>query len=576
VTRTFALLILTIFKNRLVTMARRVKKPRYAIGLILGLTYVGFFIWGQTVGGREARAGLLQNDFARTVAPALLALVLLSTWFGGAALNALAFTQAEVSMLFAAPVSRRALVLYKLATAQLPIIINAFILAFIFGRGPAEIPRWLAPVSLWATFSTLHLHRLGAALAFSSAVEHGRSGFKRNWFSHLIGLLLLAGITAMFVLAPIEHAASEGATSPLGAVEKLMAPLRAPLAQLLLYPFSIIVAPAFSRSVGEWAAAMGPALLMLALHAWWVLRSQVAFEEAAVEASERRHQMLQSWRKRGAAPGPRTQGFSTFTIGLRPVGAPALGILWKNTLCFFRTFRPLQLVSTMIVPIVVGGYFASRQGEGATALAAISAVFAVVLLLAGGASVRNDLRADMLNLPQLKTLPVRGRDIVLAEVVSSAIPLALMQLGLLLISITAVQVGKRPLPDAVALSIIASLPFGVAGLNFVFSTIRNGATVFFPSWTKLGADTGGPGGFEIIGQAMLSMFAMFLMFVVLMIVPVLITTFVVLYVQPPAAIAVVFSVIVGALAVAGESWLLIGWIGRVFEKTEPSPPITAS
>jgi hypothetical protein len=96
VTRTFALLILTIFKNRLVTMARRVKKPRYAIGLILGLTYVGFFIWGQTVGGREARAGLLQNDFARTVAPALLALVLLSTWFGGAALNALAFTQAEV------------------------------------------------------------------------------------------------------------------------------------------------------------------------------------------------------------------------------------------------------------------------------------------------------------------------------------------------------------------------------------------------------------------------------------------------------------------------------------------------
>jgi ABC-2 type transport system permease protein len=580
VTRTFAFLILTTFKNRLASMAKRVRKPRYAIGLILGLAYVGFFIWGQFQGARQMRAGLLQNDIARVVAPAILALVLLTTWFGGATLTALAFTQAEVSLLFPAPVSRRALVLYKLATAQLPIIINALILAFIFGRGPAAIPRWLAPISLWTTFSTLHLHRLGAALAYSSAAEHGRTGLKRNWFSHVIGILIFGGMMAIFVAAPIESASVSVGNpdgNPFAFMNQIVAPLSTPVAQLVLFPFSLIVAPAFARTVGEWVGAMGPALLMLGVHAWWVLRSQGAFEEAAMEASARRHQMVQSWRRRGTAHGPRKVREGAFTFALKPTGNPAIAIIWKNTLCFLRTFRPLQLVATMGVPIVVAAWFGMKRGEGAAALAGISAMFALVLLLAGGSTVRNDLRADMLNLPQLKALPLRGREIVLAEVASSTIPLALMQLLLLYLALVSLQLSKHPVPTSVAASLAVSIPFGIVGLNGLISTIRNGATVFFPSWTKLGVEGGGgPGGFEVIGQAMLSLMAMFFTFLVLLIVPALVTLFIVMYVQPPMALAIVFSVLVGTFAVMGESWLLIAWIGRAFEKTEPSPSITAS
>jgi ABC-2 type transport system permease protein len=580
VTRTFAFLILTTFKNRVVAMARRLKKPRYALGLLFGLAYVGLFIWGQMAGSRQMRAGLLQNDIARTIAPAILALVLLTTWFGGATLNALAFTKAEVSLLFTAPVSRRTLVLYKLATAQLPIIINALILAFIFGRGPAAIPRWLAPISLWTTFSTLHLHRLGAALAYASATEHGRSGFKRNWFSHVIGIAIFGGMMAIFIGAPMEaiSESSRGSSgNPFAFLNQLVAPLSTPLAQVVLYPFSIIVAPAFSRTIGEWAQAMVPALLLLGLHAWWVLRSQGAFEEAAVEASERRHQRLQSWRSRGTANAPRKVREGAFTLPLSPLGDPAIAIVWKNTLCFLRTFRPLQLIATMGAPIVVAAWFGMQRGEGATALAGICAMFALVLLLAGGSTVRNDLRADMLNLPQLKALPLRGREIVLAEVASSTIPLALMQLALLYVALVSMQIGKHPFPTALAASLAVSIPFGILGLNGLISTIRNGATVFFPSWTKLGVEAGpGPGGFEVIGQAMLSLLAMLLTFLVLLIIPALVTLFIVMYVQPPTAMAIVFSVIVGAFAVAGESWLLIAWIGRTFEKTEPSPSITAS
>jgi ABC-2 type transport system permease protein len=568
-TRTFAFLILTSFRNRLVSMARRVKKPRYAIGMVLGLAYVFFFFIYPMTRGTSAggmRTSMLQSDVVQAIAPVLLVLLLATTWFGGATLNALSFTQAEVSMLFPAPVSRRGLILYKLGTAQLPILFNAVILALVFGRGPAAIPRWLAIVSLWVTFSTLHLHRLGAALTHASTMEHGRAGFKRNWFAHVVTLLVLATIMGIFTLVPIE--ARGGANSPSSLIQQITGPLQQPFVQAVLYPFSIIVAPAFAKSVLEWAQAMVPALLLLALHVFWVLRSQAAFEEAAVEASAQRQQVLDAWRKRGTVAKPRTVKGQGRELGLKPVGNPAIAIIWKNTLCFFRTVRPMQLMATMLMPAIVGAYFGFKANAGATAIAGIAAMFAFVLLLAGGASIRNDLRSDMLNLAQLKALPLRGREIVLAEILSSALPLAIMQLVLLDIAIVSLQLGRQAIDQSVTTSIALSLPFAISALNLVGSTLRNGSAVLFPGWIRLGAE--GAGGFEIIGQQMLSMLAMLLSFIVLMIVPAAVTLFIVMYVQPPAAVSIIFSVIVGSAALAAECYGLIAWLGRAFERAEPS------
>ena len=566
-TRIFAFLILTSFRNRLVSMARRVKKPRYAIGMILGLAYVYFFFLSPMAGGPGGiRTSLLQNEVVQTIAPALLVLLLATTWFGGATLNALTFTQAEVSMLFPAPVSRRGLILYKLGTAQLPILLNAVILAFVFGRGPAAIPKWLAVVSLWVTFSTLHLHRLGAALTHASTLEHGRAGFKRNWFAQVVTLVIVATVIGMVFVAPFE--ARSGGGSPSSLIQQVVGPLQRPVVQMVLYPFSIILAPAFSTSLGEWAQAMVPALLLMALHVFWVLRTQAAFEEAAVEASARRQQVVDAWRNRGTVARPRKVKGEGLVLGLKPVGHPAIAIVWKNTLCFFRTVRPMQMMASMMMPAIVGAYFGFKNNAGATAIAGIAAMFAFVLLLAGGASIRNDLRADMLNLTQLKAIPLRGREIVLAEIVSSALPLAIMQLLLLDIATVSLQMGKDAIDQSVATSIAISLPFAVAALNLVGSTLRNGSAVLFPSWIRLGAE--GAGGFEIIGQQMLTMLAMLLSFMVLMIVPAAVTLFIVMYVQPAAAVAIVFSVLVGALALAAECYGLIAWLGRAFERTEPS------
>ncbi|MGC7556532.1 hypothetical protein, partial [Pandoraea pneumonica] len=54
-----------------------------------------------------------------------------------------------------------------------------------------------------------------------------------------------------------------------------------------LYPFRLVVRPYFAGDISAFVLALVPALLLLALHYVWVIRSNVAFEEASVDASKK-------------------------------------------------------------------------------------------------------------------------------------------------------------------------------------------------------------------------------------------------------------------------------------------------
>ena len=126
------------------------------------------------------------------LATLLLTLTLVSAWVFGSDTLALAFTQAEVSMLFPAPLTRRGLIGYKIFRAQIGVLINALIWVFILRRGGTALPSLLRTISLWVLFSTLNLHRLGAALVWSAWREHGQAGFRRNWIAIAIFALMAA------------------------------------------------------------------------------------------------------------------------------------------------------------------------------------------------------------------------------------------------------------------------------------------------------------------------------------------------------------------------------------------------
>ena len=141
VTPALGFLLFRTARNRAVRLAGRVRNPRYALAMLAGLAYLVLI-------ARNSGQG---NGGGTTLPPglreALLALgVLLVTiwaWVYSHDARALAFTPAEVTFLFPAPMARRALVRFKLARAQLVVLLNTLIWAVIIDVGRPGMPTWM-------------------------------------------------------------------------------------------------------------------------------------------------------------------------------------------------------------------------------------------------------------------------------------------------------------------------------------------------------------------------------------------------------------------------------------------------
>ena len=166
-------------------------------------------------------------------------------------------------------------------------------------------------------------------------------------------------------------------------------------------------------------------LALLAFHAQWVMRSDAAFEDAAIEASAERVRRRAAGRSRFGAPrAPRVTGA---TPRLAATGHPAMAILWKNILCLRRTAQLRLLIGPTAMAVAIGAAVGAGGDGPAATIVMTSLALCAMLLVFGGRLIRNDLRQDMLHLPLLKSSPVAPADIVLAEVASSTLPMAAIQ-----------------------------------------------------------------------------------------------------------------------------------------------------
>jgi len=194
VTGTFLWLIVTSARNRLVTQIKRVKNPRYAIAMLLGMAYFYFIYFNP---GTRAGASKTPFEGAESVLGLLLPLGLVVlvalTWIFGAARDALVFTPAEVSMLFSAPVSRRTLILYKLGKSQLAVLVSSIIWVILLRRPDQGLEAITRVFGFWVLMSTISFHRLGVALIRESQKQHGVAGWRRSGYC----AATLGGDTAM-------------------------------------------------------------------------------------------------------------------------------------------------------------------------------------------------------------------------------------------------------------------------------------------------------------------------------------------------------------------------------------------
>ena len=111
-------------KNRIRVRLARLKQPRYLIGSIAGIAYIGYFAVLRNPGFSRGR-GVAAANFVRVAGPlelgAALGLLLLAAlvWVLPAAGSPVRFSPSEVQFLFPAPITRRQLLQYRLLGAQL-------------------------------------------------------------------------------------------------------------------------------------------------------------------------------------------------------------------------------------------------------------------------------------------------------------------------------------------------------------------------------------------------------------------------------------------------------------------------
>jgi ABC-2 type transport system permease protein len=566
--RVFGYLTWRSAHNRIARQLRHLRSPRYLAALLLGTAYLWFVLVGQ----RPAPAGGSMPDpqaLELVGAMALLGAVAWG-WIFGVERRVLAFTPAEVTFLFSGPVSRRGLIQFKLLRSQLLILFNALLWTLILSRERFGVSSWLRVISIWVMLTTLSFHRLGASFVRTSLSEHGRLGLRHRIVSlAVLGTVLVAFTWSIADALPGLMAA--GKDDVRGFLSAAAQAAQHPLPSALTYPFRIMVRPLAAHTVAEWLASLWPALVLLVLHYVWVVRSDTAFEEAAAEVSLRRAQAHSARRTGGAGASRSTPRTRPPLVRLSPSGWPAGAILWKNLVAATRTQRvrnaALALAAAGAIVCVL-----SFDPEGTLAEIAgwLAVCWAGLLVVTGPQYVRNDLRGDLLKLDLLRSYPLRGWSVVLAEAAASTLMLTAIQLCLLGIGYLAFLGNRSMEPDLEERTVL--LLVGVIflpAINLLGMLIQNGAALLYPAWVRLGS--GRTGGVEALGQNLLMMIAFLALLSLTLALPVAIAGGVFLLGRGMLqAWATIPAAIVALGIMAFEAALMVDWLGRLFERTDPA------
>lgn len=572
--RALLFLLWRSFANRLRSQAARVKSPRYIVAVILGALYLWWALFRNTRAGSAPLDSILRSDITAVLASTALLLSSARWWIFGADRSALAFTPSEVQFLFPAPISRRGLVHTKLLRMQLAIFVNTIIFSVIFRGNATQLATWERALGFWMLFSTLAMHRVGASIVRTSALEHGQAGRRRMLvpfavFATLIGAVLYGLVVAI----PALHVASAGGIKPLALA--FTRALQAPVPDAALAPVQLLLDPIMRAGSAPWLISMLWAGLVVVGHYVWLVRLDSAFEEAAIEATQHRAERIQRFRasQMGQARSKKGKLVSVPTLALS--GRPEVAIAWKNVVAALRGGSwKTQLVSFVVGLGVLA--IASRQASdrAGDAFMGVALGWGAMLLFIGPLWMRFDLRLDLPRLAVLKTYPLEGWRIVLAEIAAVTVLHSITIWSLLTVPV--VMFAQDPqlfLESGATVPILVSIVVGVPAFNALMFTIQNGTALLFPAWVRLGTESR---GFETMGQNLLTTGATTLVAAVALVFPVGAGALVLWLANDWGGWAVLAATALASAIIVAELWPVMRWLGSVFEHIDVNEVATTS
>ncbi len=572
--------------NRLRLQVRRLKQPRYIVGAIAMLAYLGSLVFSESARSRVAADPALL-DIRQLLSIVGLSLALGAWWLAAPSDNALAFSAAEVYFLFPAPVKRRTLVQARLLSVQAVLLMQVLIWTLLLRRGGGELPAIFRGIGLWVLFTTVSLHRLGATLARTHAPDVPR----RKPVAKTIAVIFLASLTlAGLRAAPAALAmwrsfldltsydTSRVIDRMLAGRVAVQALLNDPIVHVLSWPIRAATAPAFAHGSSAWLLAMPAALLVLGLHYIWILRDPQPFEELAIGSSARFADRVARMR-RGASLT--TLKPSRFRWDLDLHGNPAVALMWKNVTAAIRTFRPRSLILAitiiLIIAVVTGrsgdGFDIQRGGLRSAFVTTFISVFAAAVLTAP-AWFRLDLRHDLAHLAFLKTAPLPAHTIIATEILTAA---GITTIGMALLfgvpGFFLMRGVGGPLSGVQLAGAILAGTFALGGVNLLHVTLYNAVAVWLPAWVPLNQGGASTGGASVVGQVYITLIG-------------ILTTLSLLLLGPAAAAWGLWLLLIGTrvpmaavgaiglsagLVIVVLEWLgLARLLGAALERLEPS------
>jgi hypothetical protein len=559
-------------KNRIRKTLRRLREPRYLVGAALAVLYLSSFLGRAFVRGSH---GTPLPEIPFDVMPYVdaglfvVAVVVLGASWIFKSQPTLRFTESEIQLLFPAPLSRRDVLNYKLTTGLIRVAGGALISTLFIARNGLLNPLqlWLAAV---LAFGTVWLHLVGIGLTKSSLREHGKAGWRlqAGTLAVLLVVVALLARAALQKLPPIPHPLEPGSfTEWMGTLLTTR-----PLAWLLV-PVKAIVRVAVAKdpaSFGQWLVV---ALGVLGVHYLWVVRQDAAFEEAALRSAEERAQTkaARASGRRGPKVGAKLR---RAWLPLGATGRPELAIAWKNTIACQRLYALPLFIFAVAFAVPVGSVVFAVLGERSHsdllfAAGAVCGALSLILSLSAPMMLRADLRQEVKQLDILRALPLRGWQVVAAELLGPALLLALLQASLVAAALVLSAAGHSTIAWRWRLSAaVAALVVGPL-LGAAMLLVQNLAVVLFPAWVSTEP---GQRGLEAMGQRLLSMLGTLLVMAVGLLPSGIAGGLVGMALTwaglPALALAV--GAVAGAVVLAAELVLGVHLAGRAFDSLDPS------
>ncbi len=591
----------TTLVNVVRTRLSRLRQPKYLLGAVVGVAYLYFVFFnrvrpggphgigspGVAPNGHGGAAGApldalaAVSPFAMALAAGGLTILALLCWIGPRRRASLSFTEAEIGFLFPAPLSRKALIHYRLISLQLATFVTALVIALLSGKwGSSPGGAGLRILGSWILIGTVALHVLGSSFVITKLADRGLTPLRR-----LLVAAALLGTVAVAVIAwdrlvdgaPVDR----NLVGPAAWAAYSKSLLSSGPLHWLTWPARAVLRPIFAGSAAAFAAALGPALLVYAAHYYCVLHVNVSFEEASLDLAAKRAARIAALRAgQGLRFGRSAEKAHKPPFALRPAGRPELAFLWKNLLSTADYLRPRTALAAAAL-IALGGLWldASSAHQPLTlAIDFVAAAIAGYLLVLGPMFARQDFRRDLVNADLLKVYPLRAWQIVAGEMLTPVVVITTLVWLLLL----AVALTFQPPPTAVwftpriraavTLDIALAVPF-LCALEVL---IINAATLLYPAWLTP-AEQRSTAGIEGIGLRIVFVIGQFLV-LGLALVPAAVLAAVVFVVGhwlvgTPLVIVLVGLVVLAVLAAELTAGILL--LGRRFEAFDLSAELKA-